>query len=146
MKKQTNLDTYTFEHQWEIRLNLNRCTQNAPTWHCNTFISNVCDLVDLFIWVIFPHKSLFLNMLWCHCMHDSLGTCNIQIIQYWQVTVTSWLTAHTILNRQPLEDHKDFSLSISWSNSTSFFKSIINHHGCGGSGVLFSSWTSENHF
>lgn len=66
----------------------------------------------------FSTRSL-LNMHGRPHPHYSLGTCNIQIIQYWQLTVTLRLFTH--YSAQPLEACKNLSLNMSSSNSTPFY-------------------------
>lgn len=56
-------------------------------------------------------------MLRCHCMHSSLGTWNIQIIQYWLVTVILRLTVHTIPKKPTKQGSHKHSLNISSSKS-----------------------------
>lgn len=61
----------------------------------------------------------------CRCMHSSLGTCNIQIIQYWRVTVTLRLTVHTRLHEQPWRgSQKNLGLNMRSSNSTRLLSSL----------------------
>lgn len=97
----------------------------------NVHVLSGIDLIECFF---SPTQTFYLR---CHCMHNCLGTCNLRIIQYRQVTATLRLTVQTLLDTQPSQDHNDFCLNTSSSNFILF--TWANFHGCGGS-INLNNW------